>query len=392
MVDAAANARKRISADDAPISPDIGLSADVLSGAQAIAAYKQFSANAIHGPAQSCDWISGWTEAHGTDTIVALVSFDSEPILALALEVIRHRGLVEAIYPGGRHANGNFAAIARDRADTLPGGIVDAITEAIAAAHPDVDVLRLERQQPEIGGVANPLITANSAPSPNISLAANLDGGFDAYLERHSGKRKRKKHRSDGRKFDEQGGFRCFLAQSPDETDALLDAFFVMKAKRFRERGIFDVFADPDTRTFFKKLFARHAGSAAPGYVVQALEIGGAIRAVTGNSICEGRVVCEFSGFIEDKGLSTSPGDFLFFENIAWTCENGHSVYDFSVGDEFYKRQWCDFETVQFDTLVPLSMKGRVASAGLGVMASAKRRLKSSPRLWAAAKTLRRAI
>lgn len=392
MVDAATGTARRIATGSATLSPEIGICVEVTCGAPAVERYQGFSAHGIHGPAQSGDWVAGWAENHGADIAVAEVSLDGEPVLALALEIVRHGRLVEARYPGGRHANGNFAAVANGWTGALSGVVTELAANAIAAARPDVDLVRLERQQPEIAGMANPLIVSASTPSPNIALAADLSGGFDACLSRHSGKRKRKKHRSDGRKFDEQGGYRTYVAGSPAESDALLDAFFVMKAKRFREMGIIDVFADARTKTFFKQLFAREAGKAKPAYVVQALEIGGIVRAVTGSSVCGDRIVCEFSGFIEDEGLSTSPGDFLFFENIDWSCGNGFATYDFSVGDEFYKRQWCDIETIQYDTLLPLTARGRIASTGLGITAAAKRKLKSSPRLWAAAKTLRRIL
>lgn len=392
MVDAATSTAERIAVEGATLSPEIGISVEVTCGASAVERYRRFSADSIHGPAQSGDWVAGWAENHGADIAVAEVSLDGKPVLALALEIVRHGRLVEARYPGGRHANGNFAAVAEAWTGALPGIIADLTAGAFTAARPDIDLLRLERQQPEIAGIANPLIVAASTESPNIALAADLAGGFDAYLSRHSGKRKRKKHRSDGRKFVDQGGYRTFVARSPEESDALLDAFFVMKAKRFREMGISDVFADARTKAFFKQLFSKHAGEAGPAYVVQALEIGGIVRAVTGSSICGDCVVCEFSGFIEDESLNTSPGDFLFFENIAWSCDNGFAVFDFSVGDEYYKRQWCDIETVQYDTLLPLTAKGRIAATGLEIFAAAKRKLKSSPRLWAAAKTLRRTL
>ena len=62
-------------------------------------------------------------------------------------------------------------------------------------------------------------------------------------LGRTSGKRKRKKHRSQTRKFEAVGSFRRIKARTEAETNALLDAFFVMKEARFQKMGIANVFA-----------------------------------------------------------------------------------------------------------------------------------------------------
>src|SRR5690606_39947618 len=52
-----------------------------------------------------------------------------------------------------------------------------------------------------------------------------------------SAKRKRKKHRSQMRKFEAAGGFRRIIAQTPEETRRLFDAFLEMKEKRFEARS-----------------------------------------------------------------------------------------------------------------------------------------------------------
>src|SRR5690606_14626422 len=87
--------------------------------------------------------------------------------------------------------------------------------KAIAGARPDIDLVSLERLQPDLDGVTNPLLVLPGQHSPNVSLAADLEGGFDAVLARIGGKRKCKKHRSQTRKFEALGGYRRLCASSP---------------------------------------------------------------------------------------------------------------------------------------------------------------------------------
>ncbi|TIX05388.1 MAG: GNAT family N-acetyltransferase, partial [Mesorhizobium sp.] len=63
---------------------------------------------------------------------------------------------------------------------------------------------------------------------------------------------------------------------------------------------------------------------------------------------------------------------------------------DFSVGDEPYKRLWCDIETQHFEVLVPLTLKGRALALALRQGARTKAIIKNSPLIWKLTKMLRR--
>ena len=79
---------------------------------------------------------------------------------------------------------------------------------------------------------------------------------------RTSGKRKRKKHRSQTRKFEAAGGFRRIEAQHAEtRSNALLDAFFAMKEVRFQKMGIANVFGDAEVQTLLPRAVRRCADS-----------------------------------------------------------------------------------------------------------------------------------
>jgi CelD/BcsL family acetyltransferase involved in cellulose biosynthesis len=170
----------------------------------------------------------------------------------------------------------------------------------------------------------------------------------------------------------------------------LLDAFFAMKEFRFRKMGIANVFGDAEVQAFFRSLFIDALRESPPPFVLHALEVGGKLRAVTGSSLSAKRLVCEFGAIAEDDLGHTSPGDFLFFENIGEACRQGLEVFDFSVGDEPYKRLWCDIETRHFDVVAPLTAKGQLLARSLRLKAGVKARIKNSPTIWKLTKLLRR--
>lgn len=393
MVDAAASFeanRNAAPAHAGGAAKTVGRAVTVHLGKEALAAYSEACRHAVFSPAQSASWISAWVDHVKPDFLVATVRSGGMPAFTVALEVTRSGPFRIARFFSGRHANGNFPPLAFDARVDLTSADLQALIAAIHEARPDIDMLAFERVVDNFRGRANPLLALPHSPSPNLSLAVDLTGGFDALLGRTGGKRKRKKHRSQTRKFEAFGGFRRVEAKTPEETNALLDAFFVMKEERFRKMGVANVFADAAVRDFFRSLFANALGQPKPPFVLHALVVDGKARAVTGSSRTADSLICEFGAISDDDLAGASPGDFLFFDNIREACEEGLAVYDFSVGDEPYKRLWCDIETTHFDVLVPLTAKGKLLAAATRSSSRIKAYIKNSPAIWRIAKALRR--
>jgi CelD/BcsL family acetyltransferase involved in cellulose biosynthesis len=74
---------------------------------------------------------------------------------------------------------------------------------------------------------------------------------------------------------------------------------------------------------------------------------------------------------------------------IERACTQGAALFDFGIGDQAYKRSWCDVETVQHDILLSLNLRGRLMAAGITSAVAAKRLLKQNPRAYRIAQKLR---
>lgn len=376
--------------DSLPLSPR---SFSVAPFEDAFERYAALCAGAIHAAHQDPLWLSAWAKQTGAEMVAITLGDALHPQMMVVLEIVRRGPFRIARFPGGRHAAGNFPAASRSFLAVANSRAASAaLPGALHASRPDIDLLSLERLEPARGGQDNPLLAIATGTSPNIALALDLSGGFEAVLARTNGKRKLKKHRAQSRKFDAAGGYRLVRAGKPEEVDALLSAFYVMKAERFRRMGIRNVFAGREVQAFFRELFREALDTPQPRFVLHGLEVGGKLRAVTGCSILGDRMTCDFSAITEDELASASPGDFLFFEDIREACRNGLAVFDFSVGDEPYKRLWCDIETHQQDVFLPLSRKGRALAFFQQELAVAKRAVKENPVVWAAVKRLRRGV
>lgn len=345
--------------------------------------------DALHGAPQSFAWIDCWHRYVNADCFVAGI-FDADcPILLLPLEVVRQNGMKIARYPGGNHANGNFPWLKRAQAPAVSPKALERLVATIRKARPDIDALSLTRQLEAVDDIDNPLFALGQKRNPNPVLMVSLDGGFDAVLDRTNRRRRLKKHRQHERRYEEAGGWRIEKPQTPEESDRVLDLFFAMKAGRFRQMGIRDPFADKAVQAFFKALYGQALMERAPVCELRFLEVGGIIRSIVGKNLTVNGPTAEFAAIADDDMASASPGEFLFFEDIKRCCEAGYAVYSFGVGDEPYKRDWCDIELEIFDTVLPLSAKGRLFVALQSVRSSVASTIKRNPRLWRLAKRIR---
>lgn len=294
-------------------------------------------------------------------------------------------------YPGERHANGNFP-VGRPEDIAALGSVGEAaIVAALRAARPDGHAIVLERQLTAIDGIANPFVFARSSVSPNPALSLSLEGGFEAVLARHSGKRKRKRFRGQERDFEDMGGYTYVPLVATDRIEATLDRCLELKAHHFREAGIHDVFAGDHVRAFFTDFFLEGARQDPPTCILKTIESKGMPVAISACTSHSGALTVEFSTY-DPEYRDCSPGDMLFYLSIRETADGGFDIYDFGVGDEPFKRAWCEIETWQRDTVIPLTARGHAYAAAKVVRSTMVRELKRNKALWNTAKKLRKAV
>lgn len=352
--------------------------------------YAAFASRHEHGPAQEPVWLRSW-HAHAPAEIIALtLEHGGEPALMMALEIVCKGPFRLARFVGGSHANANMPATAADWSRRAGAADLHALVGATRAARRGIDLLLFERMVAGGAAVPNPLLATGGAPSPNPALSLGLDRTMAGTLQRIKDKRKAKKHRSKRRKFEDAGGCRRIEAASPEEVERLLSAFFRFKEVRFREAGIVNVFADASVQSALRAVFTDALSEPTMPFVLHGLEVAGELRAVSGSSRTPERTTCDFVGISQDELSRQSPGEFLFYENIEAASLAGQSFYDFGIGDEPYKRHWCDIETAHLDVALPLTVKGRMLAAWLGTLRRAKAALKRNPALWGAFRKLRR--
>jgi CelD/BcsL family acetyltransferase involved in cellulose biosynthesis len=74
---------------------------------------------------------------------------------------------------------------------------------------------------------------------------------------------------------------------------------------------------------------------------------------------------------------------------MQYAIEHGFKIFDFTIGDERYKRDWCDTELKLFDFIAAVNWRGQLVAAPMLAKQKLKRFIKQTPILWSAVSGLR---
>jgi CelD/BcsL family acetyltransferase involved in cellulose biosynthesis len=70
---------------------------------------------------------------------------------------------------------------------------------------------------------------------------------------------------------------------------------------------------------------------------------------------------------------------------MRYAIGRGCGAFDFTIGDERYKREWCDGQITLFDHVRPVTLRGLPLAARLTAVCRIKHFIKQTPALWDAA-------
>ncbi|SOE17328.1 CelD/BcsL family acetyltransferase involved in cellulose biosynthesis [Hoeflea halophila] len=338
-------------------------------------------------------WAEAWSQ--GTGTVLQLVTLERNGVAfaLLPLEISLAGGLKVARFAGTAYSNENTGLI-----DTqCQGGLEPVSSSDLAAALSQAglaaDIVVFDKMTTEAAG-RPPFSSLPRVLHQNPSFQLPLFEDFNAVLAQINGKRRRKKFRVSERRLEAMGGYTHIIAKTDTEAIRLLETFFAQKGVRLAAQGLPDVFADPGIRAFFRQLATTRDSDGNTALELHGIELSGGdhageIISVAGLTIKDHHVTCQFGSINEEIAADVSAGELLFFRMIERASAAGHTVFDFGVGDQPYKRSWCPQRTELMDCYCPLNAKGRLAAPLIAGLIRLKRMIKTSPLLHRLASRLR---
>lgn len=344
---------------------------------------------------QTYDWCRIWIAESGCDPLIIAATFADgdlrgEIAFILPLMVVRYGPVKIARYMSAPFNNINFGLFSPAFREMATRDVMEDVQRELVARNIGVDVIVLDRQPKSWRGQTHPFALLPRVENQNHAFQVTLTDGFEAALAHGNAKRRRKKFRTSDRRLTDLGGYQYVRAKTAEEAHELLDIFFSQKAARFEFHGLPDAFAASKTKAFFHRLAEESIGRTHAMIEMHALRMSdGSVCAVSALSRKDGHVICQFSSIQSGKTEYASPGELLFYLMIRQACEDGAALFDFGIGDEQFKRSWCDVETVHYDTIIAATVLGRLAAQTARIIVTSKRITKSNPAMFRWAKAMR---
>jgi CelD/BcsL family acetyltransferase involved in cellulose biosynthesis len=357
--------------------------------------WKAFEQHADRTVFQSFDWLAAWQRCigarHGaTPAIVLGRDGDGQVLFILPLAIERHRYARRLSWLASPLCDYNAPLLAEYFSDRVSAErFVLAWRDIVALLRADprfsFDLIDLQKMPEAVGAQRNPFLDLAAfgfqvLPHPSGAYVANLGRDWEAFYAAKRSSSTRKKERKQLKHLAEHGEVRFVEVEDRDDIAATLATLMSQKSRAFARMGVEDLFARPGYREFFVAVATDpgmrgviHVSRLDAGATTVATNVGLKFRD------CYYLILSSY----DDGELSRfGPGRAHLHELLRNAIAGGFARFDFTVGDEPYKRDWSDTELALYDHLAAVTFRGWLVMALTSAFRRTKRFIKQSPTLW----------
>jgi CelD/BcsL family acetyltransferase involved in cellulose biosynthesis len=341
---------------------------------------------------QTFEWLAAYQlhvgERQGETPCVVVVRGADNAIVLIVPLAVRQTGLArELTFLGSDLCDYNAPLVAPGFVKTAGRqGFMTAWRVALARIQSNplshFDIVRLEKMPSTIGAQENPLIAyLSSTLNPSGSWATALCGTWDSFYAAKRSSATRSRDRSKRKRLEDSGVVSFKTSDGVFDIVQALDVLMAQKAQAFSARGIRNIFQLPGYADFYRAIatdprFNRIAH-------VSALDAGGEPVAVNLGLAFRNRYYYVLSSYTGGPLAKLGPGAIHLHELMRYAIARGMTDFDFTIGDERYKRDWCDGVQPLYDHVSTATLRGALAATGLRAMRRVKRTIKQNKTLWA---------
>ena len=360
--------------------------------------WRQFQLTAWHTPFQDYDWVQAWFKTvpstRQAQPVIILGYDHGKLVFILPLMRERAHGVWRLTWLAAEVNDLNAPLISLDILEKLDAGTVENIWRFATSGRSSIDSVHLLNQPSTLGDARNPFLTAKSLLRSNNSYDLELQRDWTQLYARLRSSKSRRRIRQKENRLRSLGRLRFMCLREPGDQARAIDRILLWKSSQLESRGDRNPFAtlakDPFANPALKQsiLNCSQQGSARKLLRVYGLFLDDRMLAGMIAFTSKGRFSILTTSFDPDQHVNCSPGLILLVKTIELAARAGQETYDFLVGEESYKRQWCRNEVNIYCGFSGLTTAGRLSAFASFQKYKLKKNLKSSPR---AMKMLRRA-
>ncbi|MBI1212593.1 MAG: GNAT family N-acetyltransferase [Alphaproteobacteria bacterium] len=292
-------------------------------------------------PFQTQAWLGPWYRIvapyfNATPLFVVVRNASGAPQMLLPLCLRRH-GILRIIeFADCGLSDYNAPLLSHDFAPSA--GEMRDLWREILRVLPTADLVRLEKVPAAFAGGPNPLQAISDARPMSINYwrvaLPRTRKEYESRLTSTFAKELRRKNR----RVEGRGKAALVHAKTPEDALRIFDALAAMRAHRFEELGRDNVLGVPELRSFYEAVITENwtEGFAS----LSALDVDGTIAAALFALRHDNAYYLLLSSFRDGEWKSASPGNVILDRMTTHLIESGVGVFDYTIGNESYKRDF----------------------------------------------------
>jgi CelD/BcsL family acetyltransferase involved in cellulose biosynthesis len=217
-------------------------------------------------------------------------------------------------------------------------------------------------------------------PNPSGAYLTTLSADWETFYTAKRSAPTRRRDRTKRKRLAESGEVHMVTPHLADEIATTLDVLIRQKCRAFARMGVADIFARPGCRAFFSELTLRGGDLVH----LSRLEVGSTVAATNLGLVFRNRYYHVLASYDVGPLSRFGPGAAHLHDLMRYAIARGCTEFDFTIGDEPYKRDWCDTEVALYDHIGAATARGWVVAATEIGLRRVKRAIKQSPILWPA--------
>jgi CelD/BcsL family acetyltransferase involved in cellulose biosynthesis len=249
------------------------------------------------------------------------------------------------------------------------------------------DYINFTKMPERVGAQSNPFTQLGVTINPNGAYLTHLTGDWESFYNAKRSSSSRKRDRAKRKKLSECGDIRLFNAESQYDIARTLATLIDQKTRSFVRMGVANLFVRPGYSEFFGAVACdpalAHLSTLNVGTMPAASNLGLAFR---------GRYYHLLASYDDGEVSRFGPGGVHLQELMHQAIDRGFSIFDFTIGDELYKRDWSDTELKLYDFVAASTWRGALFAGPMLAKQRLKRWIKQTPAVWKAFSAVRVAL
>jgi CelD/BcsL family acetyltransferase involved in cellulose biosynthesis len=349
------------------------------------AIWRQFEKTADSFAFQTFDFLETWYQHIGSLAdidlqIVVAWGTSAKPLMILPLGVETSGSLRKLIWLGNDVNDYNAPLLAPNFTDHVAPGEFAALWSDIQSVLPAHDIVEMMRQPAMVEGQANPFLELDTQLNASGAHMTVLGDDFDAYYDTKRNAKAKRHFRSRRKKLEEMGETVYVHPETDEDITASVEKLVQLKSDALNAMGAYDFLAQPGYADFYKALAVK-SGDEGVAHVSH-MEVAGEYVAGNWGLVHNGRFYYLLASYDGPKFGRFAPGVQSLVETMRWAIDKGASTFDFTIGDERYKDEWCETQIDLHDHLSAKTVRGSVVLLKARLFLSLKRKIKQTPVLW----------